>query len=153
MLTGRPGADAHSDRGGPAAGRPSVRRLRAAYSLSNLTSLHRQDAPELTPTAIVAGRLLADRLYGGSEQRLDLSTVPTTVFTPLEYSCAGLSEERAAEMMGEDRLEVGVQERTGNTCQLVWSGRRSSLMATGPWFVCCEISCTYYDTLRARHKV
>ena len=71
----------------------------------------------------MAGRLLADRLYGGSEQRLDLSTVPTTVFTPLEYSCAGLSEERAAEMMGEDRLEVGVlMYRNGGETRVSWSG-------------------------------
>ncbi|KAF0299049.1 Thioredoxin reductase 2, mitochondrial [Amphibalanus amphitrite] len=66
-----------------------------------------QGAPELTPTAIVSGRLLADRLYGGSSQLLDLATVPTTVFTPLEYSCVGLSEESAAEMVGgDDQLEV-----------------------------------------------
>ena len=70
-----------------------------------------QGAPELTPTAIVAGRLLADRLYGGSDQLMDLNTVPTTVFTPIEYSCVGLNEERATEMLGEDKLEVGPGSR------------------------------------------
>ena len=36
-----------------------------------------------------------------------LPQVPTTVFTPLEYGCVGLSEERAAEQFGEHGIEVG----------------------------------------------
>ena len=32
--------------------------------------------------------------------------VPTTVFTPLEYSCVGLGEEEAREKHGEDNIEV-----------------------------------------------
>lgn len=32
--------------------------------------------------------------------------VPTTVFTPLEYSCVGLSEEEAERRYGKDSLEV-----------------------------------------------
>ena len=32
--------------------------------------------------------------------------VPTTVFTPVEYSCVGLSEEVALEKYGEDNIEV-----------------------------------------------
>ena len=32
--------------------------------------------------------------------------VPTTVFTPLEYSCCGYSEENAKVKFGEDNLEV-----------------------------------------------
>jgi pyruvate/2-oxoglutarate dehydrogenase complex dihydrolipoamide dehydrogenase (E3) component len=34
------------------------------------------------------------------------SQVPTTVFTPLEYSFVGLSEEQAVSEFGEDRIEV-----------------------------------------------
>lgn len=62
--------------------------------------------PELTPVAIVAGELLARRLFGGSDVKMDYQGIPTTVFTPLEYSCCGLSEERAYEVLGEDNVEV-----------------------------------------------
>ncbi|XP_037727398.1 thioredoxin reductase 1, mitochondrial isoform X2 [Drosophila subpulchrella] len=62
--------------------------------------------PELTPVAILAGRLLARRLYGGSTQRMDYKDVATTVFTPLEYACVGLSEEDAVKQYGADEVEV-----------------------------------------------
>nr|XP_017034783.1 thioredoxin reductase 1, mitochondrial isoform X2 [Drosophila kikkawai] len=62
--------------------------------------------PELTPVAILAGRLLARRLYAGSEQRMDYQDVATTVFTPLEYACVGLSEEDAVKKYGADEIEV-----------------------------------------------
>ncbi|XP_052608955.1 thioredoxin reductase 1, cytoplasmic isoform X1 [Peromyscus californicus insignis] len=61
---------------------------------------------ELTPVAIQAGRLLAQRLYGGSTVKCDYEKVPTTVFTPLEYGCCGLSEEKAIEKFGEENIEV-----------------------------------------------
>ena len=37
---------------------------------------------------------------------MDYDSIPTTVFTPLEYSCVGLSEEEAVKRHGEDNLEV-----------------------------------------------
>lgn len=40
---------------------------------------------ELTPTAIKTGKLLARRLYAGETTKMDFETVPTTIFTPLEY--------------------------------------------------------------------
>jgi pyruvate/2-oxoglutarate dehydrogenase complex dihydrolipoamide dehydrogenase (E3) component len=58
--------------------------------------------PELTPVAIKAGTLLARRLFGGASERMDYTHVATTVFTPLEYSCVGLSEEEAREKYGEE---------------------------------------------------
>uniref|UniRef100_A0A671EUQ7 Thioredoxin reductase 1, cytoplasmic n=2 Tax=Rhinolophus ferrumequinum TaxID=59479 RepID=A0A671EUQ7_RHIFE len=61
---------------------------------------------ELTPVAIQAGRLLAQRLYGGSTVKCDYENVPTTVFTPLEYGACGLSEEKAVEKFGEENIEV-----------------------------------------------
>ena len=64
--------------------------------------------PELTPVAIQAGKLLAARLFGGQAELCDYVNVCTTVFTPLEYSCCGLSEERAIELHGEANIEVGV---------------------------------------------
>lgn len=51
--------------------------------------------PELTPVAIKAGRLLSQRLFAGKSELMDYCNVPTTVFTPIEYSCCGLSEENA----------------------------------------------------------
>jgi thioredoxin reductase (NADPH) len=40
---------------------------------------------ELTPVAIQAGRLLMNRLFNGSPNKLmDYVNVPTTVFTPIE---------------------------------------------------------------------
>jgi len=47
---------------------------------------------ELTPTAIKAGQLLAQRLYQGGTELMDYTNVPTTVFTPIEYGTCGLTE-------------------------------------------------------------
>ncbi|KAL2092201.1 hypothetical protein ACEWY4_011999 [Coilia grayii] len=62
--------------------------------------------PELTPTAIQAGRLLARRLATDSKELMNYDNVPTAVFTPLEYACVGLSEEEAENRHGKDSIEV-----------------------------------------------
>uniref|UniRef100_A0A7N9ALM3 Thioredoxin reductase 2, tandem duplicate 1 n=1 Tax=Mastacembelus armatus TaxID=205130 RepID=A0A7N9ALM3_9TELE len=62
--------------------------------------------PELTPTAIKAGKLLARRLAGQSTELMNYDSVPTTVFTPLEYGCVGLSEHEAEKRYGKDNIEV-----------------------------------------------
>ncbi|XP_069793536.1 thioredoxin reductase 3 [Narcine bancroftii] len=61
---------------------------------------------ELTPVAIQAGKLLARRLYSGSTLKCDYVNVCTTVFTPMEYGCCGLSEESAKACYGEEHIEV-----------------------------------------------
>jgi len=61
---------------------------------------------ELTPVAIKAGQLLAQRLYGNSDRKMDYTHVPTTVFTPLEYGACGLSEEDADKLLGKENVEV-----------------------------------------------
>merc|ERR1719164_328695 len=61
---------------------------------------------ELTPVAIQAGKLLADRLYGESTEQMDYLGVPTTVYTPLEYGCVGYTEEEAEKAIGKDKLDV-----------------------------------------------
>ncbi|XP_018341058.1 PREDICTED: thioredoxin reductase 2, mitochondrial isoform X2 [Trachymyrmex septentrionalis] len=66
--------------------------------------LHKK--PELTPVAIHAGKLLARRLYGNSTEQMDYINVATTVFTPLEYGCIGLSEEAAIALHGEQEIEI-----------------------------------------------
>lgn len=72
------------------------------YAIGDVVS----GAPELTPVAIAAGKLLANRLYGGSSNGMDYEKIPTTVFTPLEYGCIGLSEETALARYGEENIEV-----------------------------------------------
>lgn len=37
---------------------------------------------------------------------MDYDNVATTVFTPLEYGCVGLSEETAVKRFGEENIEV-----------------------------------------------
>lgn len=66
--------------------------------------LHKK--PELTPVAIHAGKLLARRLFGSSTEQMDYTNVATTVFSPLEYGCVGLSEEQAVAIHGEENIEV-----------------------------------------------
>ncbi|KAI5716191.1 hypothetical protein M8J76_002464 [Diaphorina citri] len=67
------------------------------------------EKPELTPVAVQAGKLLAARLYGNGTTQMDYQNVATTVFTPLEYGCVGLSEEKAEELYGADNLEMDYQ--------------------------------------------
>merc|ERR1712241_401799 len=84
------------------------------------------DKPELTPVAIQAGKLLARRLVGADDKLTDYVNVCTTVFTPLEYGCCGLSEEDAIQQFGEEDIEVyhtnfwplewTVAHRPENTC-------------------------------------
>ena len=66
----------------------------------------REGGIELTPVAIQAGKLLAQRLYGFKTKTMDYINVATTVFTPLEYGCCGLSEEDAIAQYGEEDIEV-----------------------------------------------
>lgn len=43
--------------------------------------MHLQDRPELTPVAIKAGRLLAERLFNGSKVKMDYDKV-SNFFSP-----------------------------------------------------------------------
>jgi pyruvate/2-oxoglutarate dehydrogenase complex dihydrolipoamide dehydrogenase (E3) component len=57
----------------------------------------------LTPTAIKCGILLATRLFNPNFKTLmSYENVATTVFTPLEYGCVGLSEEDAVKKYGKE---------------------------------------------------
>ncbi|XP_011494988.1 PREDICTED: thioredoxin reductase 2, mitochondrial-like isoform X2 [Ceratosolen solmsi marchali] len=66
--------------------------------------LHKK--PELTPVAIHAGKLLSKRLFANSSETMDYTNIATTVFSPLEYGCVGLSEEQANIIYGEDNIEI-----------------------------------------------
>ncbi len=61
---------------------------------------------ELTPVAIKAGKLLAERLFGGKTEKMDYVNVPTTVFTPLEYGACGLSSEDARKIHGAENIST-----------------------------------------------
>ena len=69
-----------------------------------------EGCPELTPVAIQAGQLLARRLFDGSKEPMDYINICTTVFTPIEYACVGLSEDDAAAQLGEENLETYIRE-------------------------------------------
>lgn len=59
---------------------------------------------ELTPVAIKAGQLLAQRLFAGATEKMDYVNVPTTVFSPLEYGCVGYTETDAKEKFGAENI-------------------------------------------------
>jgi|EP00161_Ancyromonas_sigmoides_P025446 thioredoxin reductase (NADPH) len=84
---------------------------------------------ELTPVAIQAGRRLVHRLYEpGYKLGIANKQIPSTVFTPLEYGCIGLSEEDARTELGAENVEVvhshyqplewTVSHREDNACYL-----------------------------------
>jgi len=64
--------------------------------------------PELTPIAIQQGKFLCQRLFGTQpdKHRMQWNYIPTTVFTPLEYGCIGMTEEDAISQHGADNVEV-----------------------------------------------
>ena len=63
---------------------------------------------QLTPVAIKQGRLLADKLFGPSQERefdpVDLSSVPTVVFSHPPTGEVGLTEQKAIEQYGADAI-------------------------------------------------
>jgi thioredoxin reductase (NADPH) len=71
-----------------------------------LSSSGTKGTPELTPVAIQAGIMLAKRLFAKSNEAMDYVNVCTTIFTPIEYACVGISEDDAKAQLGEDNMEV-----------------------------------------------
>ena len=61
---------------------------------------------ELTPVAIRCGSLLAARLAGQGSELMDYDSVPTTVFTPLEYGTVGYTEEQAKSKFGAENIST-----------------------------------------------
>ena len=62
---------------------------------------------DLTPTAIAAGRLLADRLFAGAseeETTMDYDMVPTVVFSHPPLAVMGLTEEQAMARYGAEQV-------------------------------------------------
>jgi len=60
---------------------------------------------ELTPPAIMAGKLLASRLLNGGTRLMNYDNIATTVFTPIEYGAIGLTEEECYKKFGEENVD------------------------------------------------
>lgn len=74
--------------------------------------------------------------------------VPTTVFTPLEYGCVGLSEEEAVALHGQEHVEVGDYQQEGldgRSPQSSSKNWRSSKWATS-W------GCSWQNTVWGLHR-
>ncbi|SPJ10286.1 thioredoxin reductase [Plasmodium sp. DRC-Itaito] len=69
-----------------------------------------ENVPELAPVAIKAGEILARRLFKNSDEIMDYSYIPTSIYTPIEYGACGYSEEKAYELYGKSNVEVFLQE-------------------------------------------
>lgn len=62
---------------------------------------------ELTPVAVKAGRLLAERLFNGqTDAKMDYTNVPTVVFSHPAIGTMGLTEKEAIAMYGESEIKV-----------------------------------------------
>ena len=62
---------------------------------------------ELTPVAVKAGRILAERLFNGmTDVVMDYDMVPTVVFSHPPIGTMGLTEEQAVETYGEGNVKV-----------------------------------------------
>ncbi len=75
------------------------------------------NAPELTPVAILAGKLLAKRLFGNGTDVMNYKNIATAVFTPLEIGTVGLTEDEAIALYGCDSVDAFVS----NFAPLEWA--------------------------------
>lgn len=65
------------------------------------------EAPALTPVAVKAGRLLAERLFNHKpHEKMDFTNVPTVVFTHPPVGTVGLTEPEALETFGKDKVKI-----------------------------------------------
>jgi len=60
----------------------------------------------LTPVAIHAGRLWADRVYGGRDVPMTYENIPSAVFTDPPIGTVGLTEEEAKAKFGDDAVRI-----------------------------------------------
>eukprot|EP01035_Chromulina_nebulosa_P020790 gene20790-26950_t len=64
-----------------------------------------QGVPELTPVAILSGKLLAKRLFNNESTYMNYKQIATTVFSPIEYGFVGYNEEEAIDFYGKDVID------------------------------------------------
>ena len=105
-----------------------------------------EGVPELMPVAQKSGKLLARRIHERtlaekSEEDIlkkhssDYSHIPTTVFSPTEYSFVGLNEQEAIKAFGADNIEVYHREVTPLEFSIVKGNLKTSYMK-----IICSIS-------------
>jgi thioredoxin reductase (NADPH) len=70
------------------------------YALGDCTDTR----PELTPPAVMAGKLLSERLFTNSKKLMNYKMIATTVFTPLEYGIIGYGEDEAKQVYGAENI-------------------------------------------------
>lgn len=98
-----------------------------------------EGVPELMPVAQKSGKLLAHRIHERmvgnlTEEEIlrkyttDYNLIPTTVFSPTEYSFVGLSEEEAISKLGEENVEVYHRELTPLQFSIVKSSMKTAYM-------------------------
>lgn len=61
---------------------------------------------ELSPVAIKSGIVLAQNLYGKIRKNINFSLIPTTIFSPIQYSLIGLSQQQAEDRYGKKDVSV-----------------------------------------------
>ncbi|HUX82648.1 MAG TPA: FAD-dependent oxidoreductase, partial [Halothiobacillus sp.] len=72
------------------------------YALGDITG-----RVPLTPVAVAAGRLLAERLFNNKPNaKLDYETIPTVVFAHPPIGTVGLTEEAAREQFGDSAVTI-----------------------------------------------
>lgn len=72
------------------------------YALGDVTN-----APALTPVAIAAGRLLAERIFGNQPQAcLNYENICSVIFSHPPVGTVGLSEQQALERYGKERIKI-----------------------------------------------
>lgn len=66
-----------------------------------------ENAIELTPVAVAAGRRLSERLFNNKpEEHLDYSLVPTVMFSHPAIGTIGLTEQQAIEQYGQEQIKI-----------------------------------------------
>lgn len=60
----------------------------------------------MTPVAIKEGEYIIEGIFNNIWKTINYNSVPTTVFTSLEYSKCGYNEEDAIKSYGEENLDV-----------------------------------------------
>ncbi|SBT72320.1 glutathione reductase, putative [Plasmodium malariae] len=61
---------------------------------------------QLTPVAINAGRLLADRLFLNKSRKTSYKLIPTVIFSHPPIGTIGLSEEEAIQTYGKENIKI-----------------------------------------------
>jgi thioredoxin reductase (NADPH) len=98
-----------------------------------------EGVPELMPVAQKGGKRIAHRIHermngDKTEEEIlkkhgtDYSNIPTTIFSPSEYSFVGLNEEEALKEHGDEDIEVYHREVTPLELSIVKGNLKSSYM-------------------------